>query len=241
MPARKTKCKACGQFMHVKSTPENREKRLMTEAQAEAAEQAWAARSDRQQAEQLAAATGIQPQASVAASKPALMALAANSSADKQQRKMAALSLIRLAATHEECESWSALGYAMDLELMQAGGVVPQVMIRSEAARCAVCARLDRQVLGIEQALAQMPLPPRDCPQLIDGNPCLCWYRAVNPAWHGSNSMETAMSDKQSKPTFAESTQRTGQAITAFGLQTMKLGCGLLLLALGLMLLYAML
>lgn len=183
MPARKTKCKACGRFMYVKSTPENREKRLMTEAQADAAERLWTAHYDGQQAAQLAAATGIKPQVSIAASKPALMALASNPSADKQQRKMAALSLIRLSETQEERESWSALGYAMDLETMQAGGAVPQVMIRGEATRCAVCARLDRQVIGIDQALAQMPLPPRDCPSLAEGRGCLCWYRVVIPGW----------------------------------------------------------
>lgn len=183
MPARKTKCKSCGQYMYVKSTPDNREKRLMTETQAEAAERLWTAHYEGQQASQLAAVTGIKPQVSVAASKPALMALASNQRADKQQRKMAALSLIRLSETQEERESWSALGYAMDLEMMQAGGAVPQVMIRGEVSRCAVCARLDRQVIGIDQALAQMPLPPRDCPKIAEDYPCLCWYRALIPGW----------------------------------------------------------
>ena len=42
LPQRKTKCQACGEFMFVKSTPDNREKRLMTQAQADAAERAWA-------------------------------------------------------------------------------------------------------------------------------------------------------------------------------------------------------
>lgn len=41
MPARKTKCKACGEFMFVKSTPQNRTRRLMTAAQADSAERAW--------------------------------------------------------------------------------------------------------------------------------------------------------------------------------------------------------
>ena len=42
MPQRKTKCKVCGEYIFVKSTPNNRENRLMTENQAEAAEKAWA-------------------------------------------------------------------------------------------------------------------------------------------------------------------------------------------------------
>lgn len=41
MPSRKTKCKGCGGFMFVKSTPADRTKRLMTAAQAETAERAW--------------------------------------------------------------------------------------------------------------------------------------------------------------------------------------------------------
>lgn len=43
VPQRKTKCKHCGEFIFVKSTPNDREKRLMTPAQADAAEQAWSA------------------------------------------------------------------------------------------------------------------------------------------------------------------------------------------------------
>ena len=41
MPQRKTKCRACGEFIFIKNTPRNSTKRLMTAAQAEAADQAW--------------------------------------------------------------------------------------------------------------------------------------------------------------------------------------------------------
>lgn len=182
-PARKTKCKACGQFIHVKSTPNDRVKRLMTDAQAEAAEQAWAKHYERQQAAQLAAVTGIRLHASLAASNPALMTLAADPKTDRQQRKMVAATLVRLAEAHEERESWSALAYSMELEMLAVGGGVPQVMIRGEAERCPVCARVDRQVMVIEQAMEEMPLPPRDCPGLVEGRGCMCWYRAVIPGW----------------------------------------------------------
>lgn len=47
IPQRKTKCKACGEFIFVKDTPRNRTKRLMTAAQAEAADHAWEAHYDR--------------------------------------------------------------------------------------------------------------------------------------------------------------------------------------------------
>lgn len=41
MPQRKIKCKACGEPIFIKDTPRNRTKRLMTTAQAEAADRAW--------------------------------------------------------------------------------------------------------------------------------------------------------------------------------------------------------
>lgn len=41
MPTRKTKCKTCGQVIYIKSTPCNRTKRLMTEAQANDADRQW--------------------------------------------------------------------------------------------------------------------------------------------------------------------------------------------------------
>ena len=41
MPQRKTKCKACGEFIFIKDTPRNQTKRLMTPVQAEAADRAW--------------------------------------------------------------------------------------------------------------------------------------------------------------------------------------------------------
>jgi len=41
MPARKKRCPSCSQPIYVKSTPEDRTKRLMTASQAKAAEDAW--------------------------------------------------------------------------------------------------------------------------------------------------------------------------------------------------------
>ena len=44
-PTRQTKCKLCGAGIFVKSTPDNPQKRLMTQAQAESAERAWSAKN----------------------------------------------------------------------------------------------------------------------------------------------------------------------------------------------------
>ena len=43
IPRRKAKCQACGKFIFIKSTPDNHEKRLMTEQEAESADKAWEA------------------------------------------------------------------------------------------------------------------------------------------------------------------------------------------------------
>lgn len=45
-PSRKTRCKTCGQFIYVKYTPDNRVRRLMTEAEAIEAEAAWKSHHD---------------------------------------------------------------------------------------------------------------------------------------------------------------------------------------------------
>lgn len=41
MPQRKTRCKQCGEFMFIRSTPDDRTRRLMSAADAEAADDAW--------------------------------------------------------------------------------------------------------------------------------------------------------------------------------------------------------
>src|SRR4030067_2642770 len=41
MPHRKKKCPSCEQHIYIKSTPDNRTKRIMTEAQATDAEEQW--------------------------------------------------------------------------------------------------------------------------------------------------------------------------------------------------------
>lgn len=55
MPQRKTKCKTCGEFIFVKDTPRNQTKRLMTCAQAEAADRAWEAYRDKKMRTEAAA------------------------------------------------------------------------------------------------------------------------------------------------------------------------------------------
>lgn len=61
MPSRKTKCKSCGEFMFVKSTPGDRTKRLMTAPQADAAEKEWAVWSHEQEVAKSIRDYGVYP------------------------------------------------------------------------------------------------------------------------------------------------------------------------------------
>src|SRR5882672_7825019 len=56
---RKKKCPACKRPIHVKSTPDDREKRLMTEAQAEDAERRWSAYHERQKSISVLQSVGL--------------------------------------------------------------------------------------------------------------------------------------------------------------------------------------
>lgn len=46
VPQRKTRCKACGKFMFVRSTPDDRTRRLVTAEQAARADAAWSEKAD---------------------------------------------------------------------------------------------------------------------------------------------------------------------------------------------------
>lgn len=59
MPQRKKKCPACRQSIFTKSTPEDRNKRLMTEAQPDEAERIWHAYHERQKALSVLQSFGI--------------------------------------------------------------------------------------------------------------------------------------------------------------------------------------
>lgn len=59
LPQRKTRCKACGEFMFVKYTPDNPVRRLMTAAQAAQAEAMWKAKGEQDHAEREGAIYGL--------------------------------------------------------------------------------------------------------------------------------------------------------------------------------------
>ncbi|OJX35040.1 hypothetical protein SAMN04489707_1001175 [Paenacidovorax caeni] len=138
LPQRKTKCKACGEYMFVKSTPDNREKRLMTQAQADAAEQAWTDRYEREKVETRAQL--MQP--ALAGDRNAVLRMIANSQ------------------DPEELERWWLLLIEIDLAKLARQGV-RTVQLTAGKARdrlCPVCRALDQSIIGVGAgARAVMP------------------------------------------------------------------------------------
>lgn len=138
MPQRKTKCKACGEFVFIKSTPDNRERRLMTPAQADAAERAWSNHYGNQQAAR-------QDQFM----QPAL-------SGDRN----AVLEMLKNSRTAEESERWKLLLIQVDLaKLAQQGVRSAQLTAGVFGGRlCPVCKPLNQTIISTSaSARAVMP------------------------------------------------------------------------------------
>lgn len=181
MPARKTRCKACGQFIYVKSTPDDRAKRLMTESQAESAEAAWQARYEGSRRDSVANMLGLPAGLSERVLRARLFAIAGDERADVHDRKMAALSMrTQFSTTAEERLAWEAVARRLDLESHVQNGVIDEVIIKTDDAECAVCRRLKDRRLTVRQAITDMPLPDPDCPRLNENRGgCRCWYRPI--------------------------------------------------------------
>ena len=124
MPQRKTKCKACGAFIFIKSTPDNRERRLMTQAQADAAEQAWsdhyASKLDASRAQFM---------------QPAL-------SGDRD----AVLEMMRCARNPEEREHWHLLLIEMDLAKLARQGIRSVQLFGDRL--CPTCEPLNKTIIS---------------------------------------------------------------------------------------------
>jgi hypothetical protein len=61
-------------------------------------------------------------------------------------------------------------------------GSATKVEIRAAPDSCPACVKLHGRVLGIEEALEEMPIPCRECTyELVQGKPgwCRCTYRAI--------------------------------------------------------------
>lgn len=185
VPTRKTKCPSCGLPIYVKATPNNRTKQLMTEAQANATEQAWSEKGLRDMWEGAAQSVGIKPAGTKAQTKTRLIDLAMNPANADHSRKMAATTLrAHFSETAEERFGWETLVQRMELDECAKSKVGTDVVIRTDDPNCPRCAALKDRRLKVQTAIAKMPLPDPKCPRLIDGRgACRCWYRLVIPGW----------------------------------------------------------
>lgn len=182
MPSRKMRCKACGNFIYIKSTPRNRTKRLMTEAQAADAEAQWQAHGERARITGDMRALGLAPCLDAVVSRAAMARLALDpSSVDSHQRKMAAtmLSSPRHSSDMESRERWALLAATEELERLRRHGA--QAEILAGPTPCPSCRALRGAIWQIDDALRRMPLPNTRCELFLRGGGCCAFWASPMP------------------------------------------------------------
>jgi uncharacterized Zn finger protein (UPF0148 family) len=187
-PQRKKKCPACKRPIYVKSTPEDREKRLMTEVQAEDAERRWSAYHERQKSISVLQTVGLaesdlereraQGRATDSEAVVAILIRVAATAKKLHERKMAYYQL----ASYAEKEGrpfHEFLTEAVRCELLiykQTPVVTTvEILTAGPANACAECDAQRGKVFSIDEALRTMPLPcPRCTRTLLGARPGFC-------------------------------------------------------------------
>ena len=191
MPQRKRKCPSCEKPVYIKSTPDNQAKRIMTEAQAMAAEEQWRLYNLRQKSLSSLFPFGLSEQdiekekALGAASDPdavvSLLTCLVKETNDLHQRKMA-LSQLAVYAEEEGHPFHEYLVEANRCELQrykQQGVRKVEILTSGFGNACAECETNARRVLAIDDALQLMPLPHPRCTHTNVGKRagfCRCSY-----------------------------------------------------------------
>ena len=174
MPQRKTKCSACGEFMYVKSTPDNREKRLMNKAQADVAEDAWTQRGALNKLLEQARMVGVDEEKAQAAFEDAggnlkraanvlfkPLALARNRDA-----------LLIMAHDVEEDQAskkmWMRLFVALDLKRVRDAGFSSAQLQGGGMHLCPVCRNLEGKIVSTDTSA--MEIIPANCECESPGN-----------------------------------------------------------------------
>lgn len=168
VPQRKARCPGCGQYIFVKSTPDNRSKRLMTEAEAAAAEEAWTQHHEDQQVWQFLRGLNLPLNAVELAKARAgndqrAAALAVAGDLALRGDRDAVLICIQLSTREPERTAWRKLLHEMDLAKLKRQGVrmVQLVSLRQKRDLCGSCAALVGKIVPTDLAMA-MIFPP-DC------------------------------------------------------------------------------
>ena len=172
-PARRRKCRDCGQIMHVRTDREERKKYLLTAAEAErrAAKEAQLARERRNEEwRRLSELVRVAMQAGD---------LQSLQSAYQQQANI----LFVEGRPHLHVAQEAIRAQLMNLLELGIAGV--EVMTSDDERVCAHCQSLDGKVFTIQEALEAMPIPGPNCTDGNEQNPhggrCRCGYIAVIP------------------------------------------------------------
>ena len=163
-PQRRRKCRDCGKVIHTRTDYEARKRYLLTEREARALERE---RRDARWKE-------LSKQVRVASHAGDMQALRL---AYRQQAEI----LFIEGRNHLELQRLAA---RVELQHMQSIGTERvSVSTVSDERVCAYCRSLDGNVIEIEDALGQMPIPGPNCDDNRSGNPhggwCRCSYQAV--------------------------------------------------------------
>lgn len=191
MPHRKKKCPSCDQHIYIKSTPDNRTKRIMTEAQATDAEEQWHLYNLRQKSLSSLFPFGLTERdiekekalgaASDTAAVVSLLTRVVEETNELHERKMALLQL----AVYAEEDGQPFHEYLVEAKrcelLRYKGQGVRKVEILTSGSgnACSECETNARRVLAIDDALQLMPLPHPRCTYTIVGTRagfCRCSY-----------------------------------------------------------------
>jgi hypothetical protein len=191
MPERKRKCPSCAHSIYIKSTPENRVKRLMTEVQAKDAEKQWHMYNLRQKSISSLFPFGpteqdIEKEKTCGAKSDSdavvsLLTPITKETQDLHKRKMA-LSLLAVYAEEEGRPFHDYLAEAARCELLrykQQRVKKVEIITADPGNACAECAAHTGKTFNIDDALRLMPLPCPTCTRTIAGTRpgfCRCGY-----------------------------------------------------------------
>lgn len=194
-PQRRTKCFSCGNYIYVKRSPDDTEKRLLTEEQAKEVEAKWAKYQAHQDYIRILSSFGfsekdLEKEKHLSSEKSekeivfALLQKIANQDKDLHRRKMACYEMA-LILEKEDGDFKPFLEHAARNELLnyQRRGVNKvEVLSAGKGNSCETCGAQSGKRFAIEEALQVMPIPCRNCTTTLVGNKpgfCRCTYVTV--------------------------------------------------------------
>ena len=178
-PQRKTRCPACRQFIFVKSTPDNRKSRPMTESEACAAEEAWVRYHEDQHAWRALdnldlPINAIELAKARAGNAPREAALAVARDKALKGDRNAVLACISLSVKEPERTAWRKLLHEMDLAKLKRQGVlmVQLVGLKERHLLCAACSALVGKIVPTDMAMIFIFSPTCSCAEKGRLVPC---------------------------------------------------------------------